>query len=163
MAVGGPPVDRGGDTATPPAGSGNGDPVVTLRVAGEPYALALAQVHAFEPWRAPDPVPGHGPHVLGVVSWREAIVPVVDLAYRLGGRPTEPGPYHVLVITAAGAHIAALLVDAVIDIWPAGETAPAQPTAAPTSYLMGMLTLTEGAVPLLDPAAILGEVGAHGS
>lgn len=66
----------------PPEGPGSD--FLLIRVAGEPYALRLAEVAALEADRAITPVPGDAPGLLGVAGLRGTLVAVFDLAQLLG-------------------------------------------------------------------------------
>lgn len=57
---------------------------VTLRVAGEAYAVPVGYVVEISPSGPVTRVPGTRPEVIGVRNMRGSIVPVVDLAMLLG-------------------------------------------------------------------------------
>jgi len=61
--------------------------VLYLRVASERYAIPTAHVVEVVPAVALRSVPGTPPEVAGLLSYRGHIVPVVDLARRLGRAP----------------------------------------------------------------------------
>jgi purine-binding chemotaxis protein CheW len=51
-----------------------------------------------------------------VINLRGSVLPVIDLAARLGFRSTEPTARHVIIVTQVGNQSVGLLVDAVSDI-----------------------------------------------
>jgi len=51
-----------------------------------------------------------------VINLRGAVLPIVDLAARLGFPPAEPTARHVIIVAQIGSQIVGLLVDAVSDI-----------------------------------------------
>jgi purine-binding chemotaxis protein CheW len=56
------------------------------------------------------------PHyVAGVVNLRGSVLPVIDLAARLGWEATEPTPRHAIIVVQ-GAQVCGLIVDSVSDI-----------------------------------------------
>jgi purine-binding chemotaxis protein CheW len=67
-------------------------------------------------WTPTTPLPHSSPYVKGVINLRGAVLPVVDLAARLGFQPTEPSARHVIIIAQVGSQTVGLLVDAVSDI-----------------------------------------------
>lgn len=58
--------------------------LLAIRVAGNPYALRVAEIAGLFADRAVVPVPSAAPELLGVSGLRGAIVPVYDLAALLG-------------------------------------------------------------------------------
>ncbi len=52
----------------------------------------------------------------GVINLRGAVLPIVDLAARLGFPAAEPTARHVIIVAQIGSQIVGLLVDAVSDI-----------------------------------------------
>jgi len=87
---------------------------VRVRVAGEDYALAVAEVLEVAEVGEVTPVPGAGAAVLGVRNLRGQVVPVVDLATVLG-LPGRSAPNRI-VITGRGGHKAGLAVDEVAGV-----------------------------------------------
>lgn len=90
-----------------------GTDFLLIRVAGEPYALRLAEVSALEADRAVTPVPSDAPALLGVAGLRGALVAVFDLAQLLGQAPASrarpapqppqgspPGPRWLVLVKA---------------------------------------------------------------
>lgn len=80
-----------------------GTDYLLIRVAGEPYAVRLAEVAALEADRTITPVPSEAPALLGVAGLRGALVAVFDLAQLLGhtGAGTIPASQRSLQHTAA--------------------------------------------------------------
>jgi chemotaxis signal transduction protein len=69
---------------------------LTIGVAGDPYALALADIASVHrDWRVV-PIASHAPELLGVSGNRGAIVPVYDLGALLG-YPPEPAARWIVV------------------------------------------------------------------
>ena len=48
-----------------------------------------------------------------MINLRGAVLPIVDLAARLGLAPAEPTARHVIIVVAIGERLVGLLVDAV--------------------------------------------------
>ena len=74
-----------------------------IRVAGEPYALRLAEVAALEADRSITPVPSANPALLGIAGLRGALVAVFDLARLLGHAAVEHPRW---LVSIKGSHVA---------------------------------------------------------
>lgn len=128
--------------------------IVVFRVGLGDYALPVEHVREIVPYRAPRSLPAGAPWELGVVSLREQVVPVWELATRLGLPPAkEPGPGTVLVL-ADGADPVALIVDGVggIHDLPDGSFEP----LALFPEALGVARLGEELVVVLDHDKLLG-------
>jgi purine-binding chemotaxis protein CheW len=87
------------------------------------------------------------------------VLPIVDLAVRLGFPPTQPTARHAIIVVEVGAQVAGLLVDGVSDIFTAEET-QIQPTpeiAAETAklYLRGVIAMDGRLIGVIDIANLL--------
>jgi len=59
----------------------------------------------------------HSPaHVLGVINLRGAVIPIIDLAAKLGFPKIKPTERHVIIIVAIVDRIVGLLVESVSEI-----------------------------------------------
>lgn len=76
--------------------------LLAIRIAGEAYALRLAEVRGLSVGRPVVPLPRPGPALMGLAGVRGAIVPVYDLARLLGCPPVAASPWLAL---AAGAPV----------------------------------------------------------
>ncbi|HEX9707391.1 MAG TPA: chemotaxis protein CheW [Steroidobacteraceae bacterium] len=74
--------------------------LLAIRVAGDRYALALAQVAKLLGGPRVTPVPGPVAELVGIASDRSVIFPVYDLGRLLGREASEGAPYWIVV--AAG-------------------------------------------------------------
>jgi DNA-binding transcriptional ArsR family regulator len=112
-----------------------------LRLAGEQYALPVAQARGAIPYRTPRRLPGCGKAVLGVLDVRDEILRVYDLAAALGLARSEPGLI-LLAEDAAGrrAGLAVEAIDGLIHI----EAAPG-----------GIALTPAGPCPVLDADDLL--------
>jgi purine-binding chemotaxis protein CheW len=63
--------------------------------------------------------------VKGVINLRGAVLPIVDMAARMGFPRAEPGVRHVIIVVWIHGQLVGLLVDAVCDIIAGRREAPA--------------------------------------
>jgi len=80
-----------------------------------------------------------------VINLRGAVLPIVDLAARLGLASNEPTARHVIIVTQIGDRTAGILVDAVSDILSTDERS-VQPTpdvasSMARSFVRGVMAL----------------------
>ena len=87
------------------------------------------------------------------------VLPIVDLAVRLGFPPTQPTARHAIIVVEDGDQVAGFLVDGVSDIFTA-EDAQIQATpeiAAETAklYLRGVIAMDGRLIGVIDIANLL--------
>jgi len=137
-----------------------------FQAAGDAYAVSLLRVREVSACGPVTRVPGVLPAIRGVIGLRGAVIPVVDVAVRLGRRPTVVSRRTALVYTNAlveGAPtVVALMVDALEGILGLGSDDVLPPPlglrAREKDVLAGLGRLKDRLVPLLDVDAL---VAAH--
>ncbi|TFL16720.1 chemotaxis protein CheW [Jannaschia formosa] len=105
--------------APPPTGvprRGDGMELLTFQCGGRAFAVDIMAVREIRSWSAPTPLPHAPPFMLGMVNLRGSVLPVMDLAARLGERPTADSPRNVIIVIQQGMRVHGLLVEAVSDI-----------------------------------------------
>lgn len=68
-------------------------------------------------WTPATPLPQSPPFVRGVINLRGTVLPIVDLAARLGFASAEPSARHAIVVAQIGHQVIGLLVEGVSDIF----------------------------------------------
>jgi purine-binding chemotaxis protein CheW len=97
----------------------SGDSRVTLacfELAGDPYAMDVAQLREVVRWQPVTPLPRAPALIEGVIDLRGAIVPVVDLGKLLRGKPVGSGPRARIAIVEVDGLVVGLAVDAATDV-----------------------------------------------
>lgn len=90
--------------------------MVAFRVGSQEFCVDIRTVREIRGWSPATTLP-HAPHyILGVINLRGTVLPVVNLAARLGLPHCEPTPRHVIIVVHADDQTFGLLVDAVSDI-----------------------------------------------
>ncbi|MBS1869746.1 MAG: chemotaxis protein CheW [Actinobacteria bacterium] len=90
------------------------DQVVVCALGGEEYGLPVGQVREIVRYSAPRPVASDVPWMRGVVSLRGRLVPVHDLAARLG--VTAAGGASAKLVIVEGDEPVGLVVDDVVEV-----------------------------------------------
>lgn len=122
---------------------------LVVGVAGERYALLVDAVREVARVETLSQLPGAGNAVLGLVTLRGEIVPVLDTAALLGARG-EVAPRTVVVIDMGGTR-AALAVDEVVDV----TTMPVELEPAEGPLLAGSAVVVDRLVGVVDVKALL--------
>ena len=90
--------------------------LLTSRLAEQDYALDIMSVREIRGWTNTTPLP-HAPSFMkGVINLRGTVLPVMDLADRLGLPAREQNDRNVIIVVSQNDTITGLLVDAVSDI-----------------------------------------------
>jgi purine-binding chemotaxis protein CheW len=120
---------------------------------GQDYCIEVARVREIRRWSAVTTLPHSPSYFLGVMNLRGAVIPIIDLAPRLGLAPTAPTPRHVVLVVAAGERIVGILVDSVAEILVVPRRALRDVAALPaeaTHLIKGMIALEGSALRILD-------------
>lgn len=96
--------------------AGANNELIAFRLGQQEFCVDIMSVRDIRGWTPTTPLPHSEHYVKGVINLRGAVLPVVDLAARLGFTPVDPTPRHVIIITQVGRQTIGLLVDAVSDI-----------------------------------------------
>lgn len=85
--------------------------------AGQDYSLSLKSIIEIRQWQTLTNIPSYPSYIKGVVNLRGQIVPIIDLAVKLGAEPTQiDSKKTVYVVISCGNAKVGLLIDAVSDI-----------------------------------------------
>lgn len=90
--------------------------LISFRIGEQEYCVDIMAVREIRGWAPATPLPQSPPYVRGVINLRGAVLPVIDLANRLGFGVTEPSARNVIIVVRIGNRVVGLLVDAVSEI-----------------------------------------------
>ena len=90
--------------------------LISFRVGVQEFCVDIMAVREIRGWTVATALPRSPSFVRGVINLRGAVLPIVDLAARLGFDNAEPTARHVIIVAQIGAQTVGLLVDAVSDI-----------------------------------------------
>jgi len=108
--------------------------LIAFRIGAQEFCVDIMSVREIRGWTPATVLPKAPPFVRGVINLRGAVLPIVDLAARLGFAPPEPTVRHVIMVVQVGDRVVGLLVDAVSDILSVTDDA-IQPTPDVASEL----------------------------
>ncbi|MDB5441259.1 MAG: cheW [Caulobacteraceae bacterium] len=101
--------------STTPA-SGQARELIAFRVGEQEFCVDIMAVRELRGWTQTTPLPDTPAYVRGVINLRGSVLPVIDLAARIGFSSTEVGARHVIIVVCIGVQLVGLLVDSVCDI-----------------------------------------------
>ena len=128
--------------------------LITFAVEQQVSGIDIMAIREIRAWTPTTRLP-HVPHfVVRVVNLRGTVLPVFDLAARLGWHPSEPTSRHVIIVTQVEGQFRGLIVDSVSDIVTIGPDA-LQPPPATTNdsvvpFLEGLAAIEDRMVMVLD-------------
>jgi purine-binding chemotaxis protein CheW len=136
---------------------------LTFSLAGEMYAVAILNVKEIIEYGTLTEIPMLPAFIRGVINLRGAVVPVIDLAARFGGRQTEIGRRTCIVIIELSESDArqdiGIVVDAVSEVLeiPPNEIEPPPAFGARirTDFIDGMGKVAGKFVIILDVRRVL--------
>jgi purine-binding chemotaxis protein CheW len=134
--------------------SQNAHELVAFRAAGQDFCVNIMSVREIRGW-TPTTILPHAPdYVRGVINLRGSVVPIVDLANRLGLGPIEPSARHVIIIAMLGDQTVGLLVEAVSDILtvPADSIQPTPEIASTEEkgFIEGVIAMDDRMIRMIE-------------
>ena len=119
--------------------------LIAFRVGRQEFCINVMAVREIRGWTAATALPRAPRYVRGVINLRGAVLPIVELAVRLGLPGNEPSARNVIIVVQIAHQQIGLLVDAVSDILTAND-ANIQPTPDVSSDLVK--TFVKGLLPV---------------
>jgi purine-binding chemotaxis protein CheW len=129
--------------------------LVVFSLGDEEYALPITQVHEIIRFTEPRSVASSDPSVRGVISLRGKILPVYDLATRLGVEHADVAEAKI-VIVETGDDMAGVVVDDVEEVITIGASQLDEAPTAGGRAIDGIAKIGDRLVVLLDPEGIVG-------
>lgn len=141
--------------------------LIIFTVAEQSFCMDIMQVREIRGWTTVTVLPHAPAYVLGVVNLRGAVVPIVDLAARLGLPPLKPEPRHVILVTQISEQVVGFFVTAVSDILSVSPTSiqsmPEMSGADTSEYIEGMIVVDNTTISILNAAAAAPSVALSGA
>jgi len=135
---------------------------ITFRIGSQYFCVDIMSVREIRGWTPATALPRAPGFVRGVINLRGIVLPVIDLAERLGFYPAEPTPRHVIIVAQTGRQIVGLLVDAVSDIiaLPSDkvQATPDVGSEAAHSFIVGVMAIDDRMISLVALDSIMPSV-----
>jgi purine-binding chemotaxis protein CheW len=119
--------------------------LIAFRIREQEFCVDIMAVREIRGWAPVTPLP-HSPMFLrGVLNLRGAVLPIVDLAARLGLPASDPTARHVIIVAQVNGQVIGLLVDAVSDILTISDDAIQPPPEVASgrvrNFVQGLLAI----------------------
>ena len=136
------------------AHSGDMIDIIAFRLHQQEFCVKTTTIREIRGWAPSTPIPHSPPEVLGVMNLRGSVIPIIDLAYKLGMSSTEADQRSAIVVAEVHEMIIGMLVDRVSDILtvPRSQIQPIPEAAASlsNSYSEGIITSGESMICFLN-------------
>ncbi|MCJ9723884.1 chemotaxis protein CheW [Agrobacterium sp. SHOUNA12C] len=100
-----------------PAGTGSETfEIIAFRIRDQEFCVKTTTIREIRGWAPSTPVPHSPADVIGVMNLRGSVIPIIDLAYKLGMRSTEATERSAIVVAEVHNTVVGLVVDRVSDI-----------------------------------------------
>jgi len=130
--------------------------IVVFSLGAEEYALPITQVQEIIRYSEPRAVASEAAWIRGVISLRGRIIPVCDLATRLGVTRPEGEPGKIVIVETASS-TAGIVVDEVQEVLTLNESDVQPLPVSGTDAIDSIAKIGDRLVVLLDTTGIFGE------
>jgi purine-binding chemotaxis protein CheW len=139
--------------------------LISFRIGAQEFCVDIMAVREIRGWTSATPIPHSPNYVRGVINLRGAVLPIIDLAARLGFGVTEPSARSVIIVAHIGDRTVGLLVDAVSDILTVSDDL-VQPTPDVTcdtvkAFVKGILAVDDRLISLISLDRVLPDLDAE--
>jgi purine-binding chemotaxis protein CheW len=135
--------------------------LITFGIASQRFGIDIMTVREIRAWSPVTRLPRVPGYVAGVVNLRGAVLPVIDLAARLGWTPTDATPRNPIIVIEHGGQMRGLIVHDVADIVSIEAGTLQQPDAmgheSITHFLEGIAPLGDEMVMVLDLGRLMAD------
>ena len=136
-------------------------PTLLFRVGADVYASRVADAREVIPLRPTTRIPGAPPFVRGLINMRGTIVTVLDLGMRFDPNRSAADEGSILLVRhgVGGDRVVGIVVDEVLDVRAlAIDEGDTEAADARSAVMLGVATLDEAAVVVLDLDALISQV-----
>jgi len=132
---------------------------LTFTLGHEEYAIDILKVQEIRGYEQPTTIANAPAFIKGVINLRGTIVPIVDLRIKFQVGKAEYTPFTVVIILNIGHRIVGAVVDGVSDVITMASSqirpAPEFSAAVDTRYILGLATLEERMLIVIDIARLM--------
>jgi purine-binding chemotaxis protein CheW len=128
--------------------------IIAFKLHDRDYCLETKSIREIRGWGKSTPIPHAPREVLGVMDLRGMVIPIVDLAVKLGMEPVGSSERSAIVVTEVSSGILGLVVDGVSDLLTVArqlvQPIPTSLHIGTAGFAHGMITHEIGLMCFLD-------------
>ncbi|KQR69947.1 chemotaxis protein CheW [Rhizobium sp. Leaf341] len=100
----------------PTTGTGETLEIIAFRLHDQEFCVRTTTIREIRGWGPATPIPHAPADMIGVMNLRGTVIPIIDLANKLGMKSTEPNERSAIVVAEVHGMAMGLVVDRVSDI-----------------------------------------------
>ncbi|MCA1968169.1 MULTISPECIES: chemotaxis protein CheW [Ciceribacter] len=135
--------------------------IVSFHLGDQEFCIDIMAIREIRGWAPVTPMPHTPPYVLGLINLRGAVIPVIDMACRLGMKMTEPSERAAIIVTDIAGKLVGLLVEQVSDMMTIrGEDLQPAPEIIPEAqraFCRGIVALEKSMVCFLNLDTVIAD------
>jgi len=139
--------------------SGTARELIAFAVGQQDFCIDVMSVREIRGWTPATALPHSQAFVRGVINLRGAVLPIMDLAVRLGFPQAEIMARHVIIVVQVNQQVVGLLVDAVSDILTVSDeevlTPPDVASEMAKRFVTGLLAIDGRMISIISLESIL--------
>jgi purine-binding chemotaxis protein CheW len=128
--------------------------IIAFRLHGQEFCVRTTTIREIRGWSPATPIPHAPSDVIGVMNLRGTVIPVIDLANRLGMKSAEPNERSAIVVAEVHGMAMGLVVDRVSDILTIAanllQPVPKISMSSGMRYAEGIIAQPDGMICFLD-------------
>lgn len=128
--------------------------IIAFRLHDQEFCVKTTTIREIRGWAPSTPIPHSPSDVIGVMNLRGSVIPIIDLAYKLGMRSTVANERSAIVVAEVHNMVIGMLVDRVSDILTisASQVQPVPEVSASfdKSYSEGIIANENGMICFLN-------------
>ncbi len=136
---------------------------LTFRLGGEEYGIEILKVQEIRGYDAITQIANAPDFIKGVVNLRGIIVPIVDMRIKFRLGKANYDQFTVVIILNVAGRVMGIVVDGVSDVITLGDEqmrpTPGFDSVIDTEYIMGLGTVDERMLILIDIEKLMGSSG----
>lgn len=90
--------------------------IISFHLEDQVFCVNIMSIREIRGWTQATELPHSPKHVLGVINLRGSVIPVIDMAVRLGLQPMKPTERSAIIVTSIADMLVGLLVESVSDM-----------------------------------------------
>lgn len=142
---------------------GDGLEIISFHLSDQIFSVNIMSVREIRGWAPVTPLAHSPKHVLGVINLRGTVIPVIDMAIRLGLEPIEPTERSAIIVADIHNQLVGLLVEYVSDMITVSpdqmQTVPEVGTNAVQAMTSAIISQDDQMISHLDLDSVLNDIG----